>query len=62
MMYNVEEKDPMVMFRYGLRVPDTRRQYPRRFQYFLDYSKIQGALDDQAKQFISNAKKNLRWA
>lgn len=62
MTYNVEEKDPMVMFRYGLRAPDTKRQYPRRFQYFLNYLKIQGALDDQAIQFISKARKNLRWA
>src|SRR5215475_1476555 len=62
MTYIIEEKDPMVMFRYGLRAPDTRRQYPRRFQYFLDYLKMQGTLDDQAKQFISNARKNPRWA
>ena len=62
MTYSVEEKDPMVMFRYGLRAPDTRRQYPRRFQYFLDYLKIQGTLDDQAKQFISNARMKQRWA
>jgi hypothetical protein len=62
MTYNVEEKDPMVMFRYGLRAPDTRRQYPRMFQYFLDYLKIPGTLDDRAKQFISNARTNPRWA
>lgn len=62
MAYSVEEKDPMVMFRYGLRAPDTRRQYPRRFQYFLDYLKLPGTLDDQAKQFISNARTNPRLA
>ena len=62
MTYNIEEKDPMIMFRYGLRAPDTRRQYPRRFQYFLDYLKMSGTLSDQAKQFFSNARTNLRWA
>ncbi len=60
--HNIEEKDPMVMFRYGLRAPDTRRQYPRRLQYFLVYLKMPGTLDDQAKQFISNARTNPRWA
>jgi hypothetical protein len=49
MTYNIEEKDPMDLFRYGLRAPDTRRQYPRRFQYFLDLFKIPGILEDQAK-------------
>ncbi len=62
MTYNIEEKDPMIMFRYGLRASDTRRQYPRRFQYFLDYLKMSGTLSDQAKQFFSNARTNLRWA
>ena len=62
MTYNIEEKDPMVMFRYGLRAPDTKRQYPRRFQYFLDYLKMPGMLDDQAKQFITNARTNPQWA
>jgi integrase len=62
MMYNIEEKDPMDLFRYGLRAPDTRRQYPRRFQYFLDYLKMPGILEDQAKQFISNARADPQWA
>ena len=62
MMYNIEEKDPMDLFRYGLRAPDTRRQYPRRFQYFLDFLKMPGILEDQAKQFISNARIDPQWA
>ena len=27
----------MDVFRYGLRTPDTKGQYPRRFQYFSDF-------------------------
>jgi hypothetical protein len=61
MMYNIEEKDSMA-FRYGLRTPDTKRQYPRRFQYFLDYLKLPGMLDEQAKQFLTNARTNPQWA
>ena len=61
-MYNIEEKDPMVMFRYGLRAPDTKRQYPRRFQYFLNYLKLPGMLDEQAMRFVTNARTNPQWA
>lgn len=52
----------MATFRYGLRAPDTKRQYPRRFQYFLDYLKLPGRLDEQAKQFLTNARTNPQWA
>lgn len=62
MTYNIEKKDPMDLFRYGLRAPDTRRQYPRRCQYFLDFLKRPGILEDQAKQFISNARIDPQWA
>ena len=62
MTYNIEKKDPMDLFRYGLRAPDTRRQYPRRCQYILDFLKMPGILEDQAKQFISNARIDPQWA
>ncbi|HEY7573326.1 MAG TPA: hypothetical protein VH796_18350 [Nitrososphaeraceae archaeon] len=52
----------MATFRYGLRAPDTKRQYPRRFQYFLDYLRLPGGLDEQAMQFLTNAKANSQWA
>lgn len=57
-----QEEDPMVNFRYGLRAPDTKRQYPRRFQYFLIYLKIEGTLEEQAKAFLRRARQNPQWA
>jgi hypothetical protein len=51
-LFVVEEKDPMAAFMYGLRAPDTRRQYPRRFQYLLNFLSIPGTLEEQAKQSI----------
>jgi hypothetical protein len=54
----MEEKDPMTIFRYGLRVPDSKRQYPRRFQYFVDFLRLPGILDEQAKQFVVKAREN----
>jgi hypothetical protein len=36
---------------YALKAPDTRRQYPQRFKMFLDYLKLEGALEKQASCF-----------
>jgi hypothetical protein len=61
-LFVVEEKDPMTAFRYGLRAPDTKRQYPRRFQYFLNFLQLSGTLDEQTKQFTLKARENPNWA
>jgi hypothetical protein len=61
-LFIVEEKDPMTAFRYGLRAPDTKRQYPRRFQYFLNFLQFSGTLDEQAKQFTLKARESPNWA
>lgn len=47
---------------YALKAPDTKRQYPRRFQYFLNFLGIPGKLEQQAEAFDSNARQNLIWA
>jgi hypothetical protein len=61
-LFIVEDKDPMTAFRYGLRAPDTKRQYPRRFQYFLNFLQFSGTLHEQAKQFTLKARENPNWA
>ena len=60
-MLSVEEKDPLATFMYGLQAPDTRRQYPRRFQYFLNFLKLPGTLGEQAKEFVLKARETQRW-
>jgi hypothetical protein len=50
----------MTVFVYALKAPETRRQYPRRFKVFLDFLKLNGALQDQAKQFLFKARQNLQ--
>jgi hypothetical protein len=52
----------MTAFMYGLRAPDTKRQYPRRFQYFLNFLQFPGTLEEQAKQFTLKARENPNWA
>ena len=56
-----EEEDPMTIFMYALKAPDTRRQYPQRFKMFLDYLKLEGPLEKQARQFLSKAKNDPQW-
>jgi hypothetical protein len=52
----------MATFMYALRAPDTKRQYPRRSKFFLDFLKTQGTIEEQAKQFVLKARDNPRWA
>jgi hypothetical protein len=58
----LETYDPMEVFTYALKAPESRRQYPRRFKPFLDFLKLEGSLNEQAKQFYSKAREDLRWA
>jgi hypothetical protein len=57
-----EEENPMTIFMYALKAPDTRRQYPQRFKMFLDYLKLEGPLEKQARHFLSKARNNPQWA
>jgi hypothetical protein len=47
---------------YALKAPESRRQYPQRFKMFLDYLKVEGALEKQARHFLSKARNNPQWA
>ncbi|MGA7691161.1 MAG: hypothetical protein WCA61_02515 [Nitrososphaeraceae archaeon] len=44
-------KNPMTVFTYALKAPESRRQYPRRLKIFLDYLGLEGSLEDQAELF-----------
>jgi integrase len=55
------DEDPMSVFMYALRAPESRRQYPRRFKVFLDYLGLEGSIDDQAKQFVLKARNDPKW-
>jgi hypothetical protein len=51
-------KDPMAVFLYAVKSPESKRQYPRRFKMFLDFLGLRGILDEQAKEFLRNAKQD----
>jgi hypothetical protein len=57
-----EQQDPMSVFLYALKAPESRRQYPRRFKMFLDFLKLQGSIEEQAMEFLTKARQNPQWA
>ncbi|HEX5978730.1 MAG TPA: hypothetical protein VFY68_15720 [Nitrososphaeraceae archaeon] len=54
--------DPLSIFLYALKAPESKRQYPRRFKMFLDYLNLKGTIQEQAKQFLMKARANPQWA
>ena len=51
----------MAVFLYAVKSPESKRQYPRRFKMFLDFLNLSGDLQNQAKEFLRNAKPNPKW-
>jgi hypothetical protein len=48
---------------YALKSSEARRQYPKRLKMLFDYLKLSGSLEDQAKEFLDNARqKGVQWA
>ena len=59
-----QQENPMVAFMYGIKSPETKRQYPRRLTRFLDFLNFDGidTIEEQAKIFLSMALANSQWA
>jgi len=53
--------DPLQNFLYALKAPDSKRQYPRRFEYFLDYLGLKGTLKEKCIIFYEQAKHEPLW-
>jgi hypothetical protein len=60
----METENPLALFMYALRAPETRRQWPRRLKTFLDFLEMEGvsSLEDQAKLFIGKSRQQSYWA
>jgi len=54
--------NPLTVFTYAMKAAESKRQYPKRFKVFLDFLKIEGDLETQAKNFIFKAKEDTMWA
>lgn len=59
---SAQYEDPLSIFLYALKAPETKRQYPRRLKVFLDFLKLDGTLEQQSKEFLEKAKQNPQWA
>jgi hypothetical protein len=56
------EQNPIAVFMYALKAAESRRQYPRRFKIFLNYLRLEGSLEEQAKEFLFKTKESHQWA
>jgi hypothetical protein len=54
-------KDLMAVFLYAVKSPESKRKYPRRFKMFLAFLGFRGTLEEQAQEFLRNAKQNPEW-
>jgi hypothetical protein len=58
-----EYQDPLSVFMYALKAPETKRQWPRRLKVFLDFLKLDGTtIKEKARQFMIKARLNPGWA
>lgn len=53
--------DPITNFLFALKAPETKRQYPKRLEVFLDFLGYQGKFEDKAKTFYQNAVTDPKW-
>jgi hypothetical protein len=57
-----EYQDPLSVFIYALKAPETKRQWPRRLKVFFDFLQLKEPIEEQAKQFLVRTKQNYQWA
>lgn len=54
--------NPYNRFLYALKAPETKRQYPKRFEIFLDFVDITGStIEERLLKFYEMAKSNNEW-
>src|SRR5215469_13300936 len=53
--------NPLFVFLYAVKSPESKRQYPRRFKIFLDFLGFDGSLKEQAEEFLRNVKQDSEW-
>src|SRR6185312_17361719 len=45
---------------YALKAPETKRQWPRRLNVFLEFLGLEGTIEQKAEEFIKS-KHNVQW-
>src|SRR5215204_6575786 len=62
----LDQENPLAMFMYALKAPESKRQYPKRLKVFLDFltSKnelVNTDLENQCIEFITRSKTDSKW-
>src|SRR5919198_6711362 len=57
-----EYQDPLSVFLYALKAPETKRQWPRRLKIFFDFLQLEEPIEKQAMQFLIRTKQDFQWA
>jgi len=52
---------PLAMFMYALKAPETKRQWPRRLNVFLEFLGLEGTIEQKAEEFFIKSKHNVQW-
>lgn len=55
------EIDPIANFLFALKAPESKRQYPRRLEAFLDFLKLDGSFEEKVNLFYSKARNKPNW-
>ena len=53
--------NPILNFFFALKAPESKRQYPKRFEKFLDYLNLEGTFEEKALLFYNKAIENSQW-
>jgi integrase len=53
--------NPVLNFFFAFNAPESKRQYPKRFEKFLDYLKLEGTFEDKALSLYKKAIENPQW-
>lgn len=54
-------ENPIANFLFALKAPETRRQYPKRLEVFLDFLKLEGTFEEKALSFYQKSLENSKW-
>jgi hypothetical protein len=50
--------NPVLNFYFALKAPESKRQYPKRLEKFLDYLKLEGTFENKVLSFYKKAIEN----
>lgn len=63
----LDQENPLAMFMYALKAPESKRQYPKRLKVFLDFLTSKNELscsdlENQCREFMTKSQTDPKWA